>query len=630
MGLLGSVISITLALQLVLQKYQIDHSVEKVVTTELAATTQEIYQSIVSTRTQLSADIGMILAHSAIEDNANYDMMDDEKNKKRSATVLRQFLTKVTNFKNSYTHLQLISYSGSVVNILHGQPTAPLSEVDLDDLAELLEPEVQRSSTNLPVKIDFAAANDAVTLDFLAGHYLEEEFSSVLLGRLEINALLVDVLTRASLNQTFVAITLQDGTPLIDSTVLGEPVFSNYPTQNPEQWETMQQSFNDIGLTITISIPLDTAYAMSNSLVRTTIVLSALSFIIILSALYACCRQMINRPLADVVSVIDKVVGQHELTTRASTNRRDGDGDGDGDEIQYFTTQFNDLMNSIHGLTALIIGVSANINNLSTSLLARIDDTNSNFSDQLKRSDTIVSQVHEMASMMGQIHEEVSTSITTANDAGSELAEGRDSVTAVNTSFQAIATQVSTTQDAFMNVDAEMKKVMGVIDVITKIADQTNLLALNAAIEAARAGENGRGFAVVADEVRSLAQSTQSSTEQIGGMINNLHKGITDASSSFVTMVNKTHEGEEQANHSELVFKTIEGRFGDIINRNQSISDVVETGVNQADSVKSEVNSIVDSIHDNSDQVSQLRQSIVELKSISDQLNGMVQAFKIT
>ncbi|MGH6909913.1 MAG: methyl-accepting chemotaxis protein, partial [Phenylobacterium sp.] len=87
-------------------------------------------------------------------------------------------------------------------------------------------------------------------------------------------------------------------------------------------------------------------------------------------------------------------------------------------------------------------------------------------------------------------------------------------------------------QDASIVVIAELerraKDIGEITRTVSRISDQTNLLALNAAIEAARAGEHGRGFAVVAEEIRALAETSEKSAQDVGGLAESIQADVRD------------------------------------------------------------------------------------------------------
>ncbi|MEM8729333.1 MAG: PAS domain-containing methyl-accepting chemotaxis protein, partial [Pseudomonadota bacterium] len=79
-------------------------------------------------------------------------------------------------------------------------------------------------------------------------------------------------------------------------------------------------------------------------------------------------------------------------------------------------------------------------------------------------------------------------------------------------------------------INASSEEINEIVKVISEIAGQTNMLAFNAAIEAARAGEHGLGFSVVADEVRKLAERSSQATKEIGKLINETVKRVSQGS----------------------------------------------------------------------------------------------------
>lgn len=136
--------------------------------------------------------------------------------------------------------------------------------------------------------------------------------------------------------------------------------------------------------------------------------------------------------------------------------------------------------------------------------------------------------------------------------------EGKLVITEAMTNVMVVGEAIQEAGHTVEKLGQESESIKNVVSVIRGVAEQTNLLALNAAIEAARAGEQGRGFAVVADEVRTLANKTQSYTEEIQSIISKLMTYVQEAHRSINNAKEISSTSDEQiesvaVSYSELV-----------------------------------------------------------------------------
>lgn len=199
-----------------------------------------------------------------------------------------------------------------------------------------------------------------------------------------------------------------------------------------------------------------------------------------------------------------------------------------------------------------------------------------NLQNQLKLSSDVggsIEQCMKLASEMGSESGSTSKKVTDAL----KFVQGlTDNTTAV----QKGGDRVNLTISELLKQSDEIRNI---IDIIRDISDKTNLLSLNASIEAARAGEAGRGFAVVADEISKLADQSRESTENIGGILNEMKRRVDESLDAVKVLIASNNVQNTLIHDTGEVFKGILSSMDSVRDKSsevmQSINGIKENNI---------------------------------------------------
>lgn len=165
------------------------------------------------------------------------------------------------------------------------------------------------------------------------------------------------------------------------------------------------------------------------------------------------------------------------------------------------------------------------------------------------------------------------------------------------------------------HITKSSNEITNIIKIINEIAFQTNILALNASIEAARAGEAGKGFSVVASEVGNLANKTQEAAANVGVLIEESSKHVTEGN-----------------NNVKATAAAIQHVFSDANTVVSLISDITEKSAKQKQDINiltaslEEVSSVVQT---NSATAEESAAASEELSAQSNIMNNMIDEFNL-
>ncbi|WP_458735595.1 methyl-accepting chemotaxis protein [Zobellella taiwanensis] len=392
------------------------------------------------------------------------------------------------------------------------------------------------------------------------------------------------------------------------------------------------QGFNELGLKVTDTLNRLGAYQQQRSdqaaegahgMISAANLLMGVA-IVVAAALVALFALLFSRsllgPIRKALEVCRTIAGGN-LTTEFGDRARDEMGE----MIRALAQMQSQLKKTIFDIN----DSSSQLASTAEELSVVTDQSTRTLQQQSDELEQAATAVNELTAAVEEVARNAAATAQNSDLADDKAQVGRGKVNHTIDTVAELEREITQTMHGVESLAARVKDIGGVLDVIRAIAEQTNLLALNAAIEAARAGDSGRGFAVVADEVRALAHRTQESTKEIEAMMHAIQSDTSTTVGAIKSSTERTVLTRQIAQEAGEALEQIAAAIVQISEQNQTIASAAEEQATVAREVDKNLVNIRDLSVQTSAGANQTSASSTELARLAEQLNQLVNRFRI-
>ncbi|WP_417071192.1 methyl-accepting chemotaxis protein [Niveibacterium terrae] len=315
------------------------------------------------------------------------------------------------------------------------------------------------------------------------------------------------------------------------------------------------------------------------------------------------------------------VADQRDFTGRVRVTRLD--------ELGLMGNAVNHLLGRLQESFKSITEHAESVAGASEQLAASSGQVASASNQQSEAASNVAATVEEMTVSINHVGDRAGEAARLAKDSEQRAAQGEQVVGQTADEIHAISETVHRASSQIEALEADARKISGVVAVIKEVADQTNLLALNAAIEAARAGEQGRGFAVVADEVRKLAERTALSTQEISTTIEAMNGSSRNAVDSMHNVVERVSGGVARAQQTSDAIKAIGEASRNTEVTVGEISDAIQEQGSATNNIAVQVERIAQMSEESSSAARETSDAALKLDGLAKELQRITSAYRV-